>query len=112
MNDYPANWPAIALAVKIAASWRCIRCHHPHEHPGHPVECDCFCSHLPDGKQRVLTVHHLDGNKANVEWWNLAALCQVCHLYVQATYHPDQMPLFGEAWVERYYWARHHQEVR
>ncbi|MDD5305410.1 MAG: hypothetical protein PHS14_20110, partial [Elusimicrobia bacterium] len=34
-------------------------------------------------KQRVLTVHHLDGNKANVRLWNLAALCQVCHLVIQ-----------------------------
>ncbi|GAH88897.1 unnamed protein product, partial [marine sediment metagenome] len=28
----------------------------------------------------MLTVHHLDGNKANCEDWNLAALCQRCHL--------------------------------
>lgn len=32
---------------------------------------------------RILTVHHLDGDKANVRWWNLAALCQVCHLHIQ-----------------------------
>lgn len=32
---------------------------------------------------RILTVHHLDGNKANCRWWNLAALCQRCHLQVQ-----------------------------
>jgi hypothetical protein len=29
---------------------------------------------------RVLTVHHLDGDKRNCRWWNLAALCQRCHL--------------------------------
>jgi hypothetical protein len=33
---------------------------------------------------RVLTVHHLDGDKANLRWWNLAALCQRCHLEIQA----------------------------
>jgi hypothetical protein len=33
---------------------------------------------------RVLTVHHLDGDKANCRWWNLAALCQRCHLEIQA----------------------------
>jgi len=33
---------------------------------------------------RILTVHHLDGDKANCRWWNLAALCQRCHLEVQA----------------------------
>lgn len=32
----------------------------------------------------ILTVHHLDGDKANVRWWNLAALCQRCHLEIQA----------------------------
>ncbi len=32
---------------------------------------------------RVLTVHHLDGDKANCRWWNLAALCQRCHLTIQ-----------------------------
>lgn len=32
---------------------------------------------------RILTVHHLDGNKLNCRWWNLAALCQRCHLTIQ-----------------------------
>jgi hypothetical protein len=44
---------------------------------------------------RVLTVHHLDGNKANCSWWNLLALCQRCHLTVQGTVRPD-IPYFLE----------------
>lgn len=32
---------------------------------------------------RILTVHHLDEDKANCLWWNLAALCQRCHLRMQ-----------------------------
>ena len=32
---------------------------------------------------RVLTVHHADCDKSNVRWWNLLALCQVCHLTIQ-----------------------------
>ena len=36
-----------------------------------------------EAQWRVLTVHHLDGNKANLQWWNLAALCQRCHLDIQ-----------------------------
>lgn len=32
---------------------------------------------------RILTVHHLDGDKANCRWWNLAPLCQRCHLQIQ-----------------------------
>lgn len=36
-----------------------------------------------EAEWRVLTVHHLDGDKANLRWWNLAALCQRCHLQIQ-----------------------------
>lgn len=32
---------------------------------------------------RILTVHHLTGDKADCRWWNLAALCQRCHLAIQ-----------------------------
>ena len=48
------------------------------------LPCDDECLHLRDGKQRVLTVHHLDGDKSNCRWWNLAALCQADHLKIQA----------------------------
>jgi hypothetical protein len=36
-----------------------------------------------ESEWRILTVHHADGDKANVRWWNLLALCQRCHLEVQ-----------------------------
>src|SRR4051794_21104115 len=36
-----------------------------------------------EAEWRILTVHHRDGVKANCRWWNLAALCQRCHLQVQ-----------------------------
>lgn len=39
---------------------------------------------------RILTVHHLDGNKSNCVWWNLLALCQRCHLEIQGRVNPDQ----------------------
>lgn len=66
-GEYPPDWPEIAEKVKAEAGWKCIRCEHPHDREsGH-----------------VLTVHHLDGNKANCAWWNLAALCQRCHLRIQ-----------------------------
>lgn len=39
---------------------------------------------------RVLTVHHLDGDKANCRWWNLAALCQRCHLTIQGKVRMDR----------------------
>lgn len=67
-GDYPENWPEIAAAVKEAASWKCVRCGHAHD---------------PKAGY-ALTVHHLDMNPANCAWWNLAALCQRCHLHIQA----------------------------
>lgn len=53
----------------------------------------------------MLTVHHLDGNKGNCEKWNLAALCQICHLFIQAAYTPGQLTLDGvvyEEWLKPY----------
>lgn len=67
-GTYTADWREIARATKDAANWACIRCGHPH-----------------DAKAgRTLTVHHLDMNKGNNHWWNLLALCQACHLSIQA----------------------------
>ena len=87
MNDYPANWPAIAKATKDAAGWRCVRCDHRHD--------------VPSG--HVLTVHHLDGDKANCRWWNLAALCQRCHLHIQGTVVMEQPFIYEHsAWFKPY----------
>lgn len=36
-----------------------------------------------EARWRILTVHHLNGNKADCRWWNLVSLCQRCHLRVQ-----------------------------
>lgn len=67
-GEYPPNWKEIAQRVKEGAGWRCVRCEHPHD---------------PKGGY-TLTVHHLDADKANCDWWNLAPLCQRCHLRIQA----------------------------
>ena len=37
-----------------------------------------------EAQWRILTVHHLNGVKHDLRWWNLAALCQRCHLTIQA----------------------------
>lgn len=73
--NYPPQWPELADTVKRCAEWTCERCKHPH-HPssGH-----------------TLIVHHLDGNPQNCELWNLAALCQRCHLSVQGRVRMDQL---------------------
>jgi hypothetical protein len=90
-NTYPADWPIIAQRIKDAAGWRCERCQHPHD-----FETD-----------HVLTVHHLDGNKANCADWNLAALCQRCHLKIQGRIKMDQLffleVLTISAWFKPHY---------
>jgi hypothetical protein len=36
-----------------------------------------------EARWRILTVHHLTMDKADLRWWNLASLCQRCHLKIQ-----------------------------
>ena len=66
-GTYPNDWKALATQVKDEAGWHCVRCGHVHSREG----------------WRILTVHHLDGDKSNCRWHNLAALCQRCHLHIQ-----------------------------
>lgn len=69
-----------------------------------------FAVALMEGKEgiicaqwRVLTVHHLDGNKANCEWWNLLPLCQRCHLQIQSRVNPEvQYFLEHSDWFKPY----------
>jgi hypothetical protein len=52
---------------------------------------------------RVLTVHHLTGEKADCRWWNLAALCQRCHLTIQGRVKMHQVyPWEHSDWFKPY----------
>lgn len=52
---------------------------------------------------RILTVHHLDGSKLNCRWWNLAALCQRCHLQIQGKVKMLQTyPFEHSTWFKPY----------
>lgn len=84
-TGYPQNWPEIAQSIKEQARWQCEHCGHPHDvETGH-----------------VLTVHHLDMDPSNCDFSNLVALCQRCHLSIQATYKPGQTFMFGKPlWAE------------
>ena len=75
ISEYPSDWKAIAAQTKVAAGWRCVRCGHEHD----PKAGYC------------LTVHHLTIDPANCRWWNLAALCQRCHLTIQARVVMERM---------------------
>lgn len=54
-------------------------------------------SHVGEqARWRILTVHHLNGNKLDCRWWNLVALCQRCHLEIQ-----------GRVRMDVAYWGEH-----
>lgn len=80
-SRYPEKWDAIALAVKVAADWRCQDCHMQCRRPG-----EAFDTH-----KRTMSVHHVgaprdDGtpgdmhDKMDCRPENLLALCAKCHL--------------------------------
>ena len=89
-GHYPAYWPVMSKQVKALAGWCCERCGVRNNEDG------------PDGT--MLTVHHLDGNKWNCEWWNLAALCQRCHLRIQARvdFYNDILDGTHSLWLARH----------
>lgn len=84
-TSYPANWKEIASQIKDLAGWKCEQCGHPHD--------------IPAGY--MLTVHHLDLDKANCDYTNLVALCQRCHLRIQATYRPGQLMFEPYPWAAK-----------
>lgn len=63
----------------------------------------CIRCGSPSVPGRILTTHHFDGNKSNDEWWNLLALCQVCHLQIQGRVDPNQSYFFEHSeWLKPY----------
>jgi hypothetical protein len=92
MSEYPKNWKTIAKRIKEAAGWKCERCHHANTVEG----------------AYVLTVHHLTGDKSNCEDWNLAALCQRCHLKIQGRVKMEQ--LFFATILDVSEWFKPHLE--
>src|SRR3972149_3338648 len=86
-GTYPPNWPEISEQTKKDAGYKCVRCHHRHD-----IEAGY-----------MLTVHHIDLNKSNCEWWNLAALCQRCHLHIQSKVIIERVYMFEHSeWFKPY----------
>ncbi len=84
--SYPVDWEVIAWNVKSEAGWACEHCGREHN------VRDGYC----------LTVHHLDGRPPNCLYTNLVALCQRCHLRIQARFFPGQLWLFDPpSWARK-----------
>lgn len=63
----------------------------------------CIRCGSPSVPGKILTVHHMDGDKSNDAWWNLLPLCQVCHLQIQAKLDPEQPYFFEHSdWLKPY----------
>lgn len=109
-GSYAPDRDTIHDRVRAEAGCRCIRCGHPDDAPqirqhgkAGRAECDAACRHACDGKQRILTVHHFDGDKSNNRWWNLLSLCQACHLVIQAKVIPERPYLWEHSdWIKPY----------
>ncbi len=100
---YPANWTAIATAIKDKAGWSCEFCGKPCRHQGEKVFAflcridDVWIEKMVDDigdpdevqikpQRFTLTVAHLDQNPSNNNPANLKALCAPCHLAHDAQY--------------------------
>ena len=87
IGEYPSDWPEIAARIKADAGGQCVRCKHVHDPAG----------------GYTLTVHHLDMNRENCRWWNCPALCQRCHLQIQAKVIMERRWLFEHSdWFKPY----------
>lgn len=115
-----SSTPLLPIKDEIRArdGHRCLRCKHPYaKGAGEWSECDEQCTHAgpyrwwdmfegrwykgaldpvrggggqTQAQWRILTVHHLNGVKADCRWWNLVSLCQRCHLEIQAKVHMER----------------------
>lgn len=129
-DGYPPEWDSIGGGlglkhiVRARAGDRCLRCMHPYQAgAGEWSRCDGFCEHegptreiagfdvadmrvhevVTEAQWRILTVHHLDQDKANCRWWNLVALCQRDHLLIQRKVEMEKpWPWPHTAWFQPY----------
>jgi len=85
-GEYPPEWTKeFRNQLRNEFSNKCERCGHKHD----------------VARGYALTVHHLDNNKSNCERWNLAVLCQRCHLHIQGKVNIDQIYMFEHSdWMK------------
>ena len=72
---YPDNWDKISLLIREQAGWKCELCIAVHGEP-HPITASFV----------VLTTHHINDDPTDNRRVNLLALCQRCHLRLDAPF--------------------------
>lgn len=86
-KEYHPKWSLISRLIRFRrAENRCEQCAAENYQP-HPIT----------GSKVVLTVAHLDHDKDNNKFDNLAALCQRCHLYHDRWQHAANRK-YGRHW--------------
>jgi hypothetical protein len=95
VSDYPNLWKRGLIQRRVRE-----RAGHCCEHCGMEfVEGTnlAVTARRRNGMPVIGTVHHLDGNPANCTMANLLYCCQICHLHIQALWHPGAtLPLVWE----------------
>lgn len=91
-KGYPDNWEQLVTQLRERFGMKCERCKREHD----PESGYC------------LTVHHLDNNPRNNADWNLALLCQRCHLAIQGRVTMNQD--FWEQMLPVSDWFKPHYE--
>jgi len=56
-----------------------------------------------EARWRILTTHHLNGQKNDLRWWNLVPLCQTDHLSIQGRVRMERAFIFEHSpWFKPY----------
>lgn len=85
--EYHPKWSLISRLIRFRrAENKCEWCSAENYQP-HPIT----------GSKVILTVAHVDHNKHNNRFSNLAALCQRCHLHHDRDQHADNRK-YGRKW--------------
>lgn len=96
-SRYPDNWPAISLAIKERAGWRC-ECRGECGRRTH----DGRCTNVHGGRAYgtgstvILTTAHLNHTPEECGDENLRAMCQGCHLHYDRDHHAETRRLSRE----------------
>lgn len=88
-KDYHPKWKLISYLIRfVRAKNKCEWCEAENYQP-HPIT----------GSKVVLTVAHIDQDKNNNRFNNLAALCQRCHLWHDRHQHANNRK-YGRNWKD------------